>query len=34
MILKKKLNNSIKNKKSDKLKKYIKKINYLLYGKD
>ena len=29
-----KLNNSIKNKKSDKLKNYIKKINYLVYGKD
>ena len=34
IILKKKLNNSIKNKKSDKLKNYIKKINYLVYGKD
>ena len=33
MILKKN-NNSIKNKKSDKLKYYIKKINYLVYGKD
>ena len=26
--------NSIKNKKSDKLNNYIKKINYLVYGKD
>ena len=34
IIMKKKLNNSIKNKKSDKLKNYIKKINYLVYGKD
>ena len=32
--IEKKLNNSIKNKKSDKLKNYIKKINYLVYGKD
>ena len=32
--IEKKLNNSIRNKKSDKLKNYIKKINYLLYGKD
>ena len=28
------LNNSIKNKESDKLKNYIKKIKYLVYGKD
>ena len=34
MILKKKLNNSIKSKNNDKLKNYIKKINYLVYGKD
>ena len=33
MILKK-LNNSIKNKKSDKIDNYIKEISYLLYGKD
>ena len=31
MILKKKLNNSIKSKNNDKLKNYIKKINYLVY---
>ena len=31
-VLKKK--NSIKSKKSDKLKSYTKKINYLVYGKD
>ena len=34
MILKKKLNNSIKNKRSDKIKNYVKKINYLVYRKD
>ena len=34
MIFKKKLNNSIKNKNSDILKKYIEKINYLVYAKD
>ena len=28
------LNNSIKSKNNDKLKNYIKKINYLVYGKD
>ena len=32
--MKKKLNNLTKNKKSDKIKNYIKKINYLVYGKD
>ena len=32
--IEKKLNNSIKDKKSDKLKNYIKKINYLVYGKN
>ena len=32
--IEKKINNSIKNKKSDQLKNYIKKINYLVYGKD
>ena len=29
--IEKKINNSIKNKNSDKLKNYIKKINYLVY---
>ena len=33
-IIEKDLNNLIKSKKIDKLKYYIKKINYLLYGKD
>ena len=28
------LNNLIKSEKNDKLKNYIKKINYLVYGKD
>ena len=32
--IEKKLNNSIENKKSNKLKNYIKKINYLVYGND
>ena len=32
--IKKKLNNSITNKKRDKIKYYIKKINHLVYGKD
>ena len=32
--IEKDLNNLIKSKKNDKLKCYIKKINYLLYGKD
>ena len=32
--MKKKLNNLTKNKKSDKLKNYIKKINYLVYKND
>ena len=32
--LEKELNNSIESKKNDKLKNYIKKINYLVYGKD
>ena len=34
MILKKKLNNSMKSENNDILKNYIKRINYLLYGKD
>ena len=33
-IIEKDLNNLIKSKKNDKLKYYIKKINYLVYGKD
>ena len=32
--IEKDLNNLIKSKKNDKLKYYIKKINYLVYGKD
>ena len=32
--IEKKLNNSIKSKNNDKLKNHIKKINYLVYGKD
>ena len=32
--MEKKLNNLTKNKESNKIRKYIKKINYLLYGKD
>ena len=32
--IEKDLNNLTKSKKNDKLKYYIKKINYLLYGKD
>ena len=32
--IERKLNNSIKSKNNDKLKNYIKKINYLVYGKD
>ena len=32
MILKKKLNNSMKSENNDILKNYIKRINYLLYG--
>ena len=33
-IIEKDLNDLIKSKKNDKLKYYIKKINYLVYGKD
>ena len=33
-IIEKDLNDLIKSKKNDKLKYYIKKINYLIYGKD
>ena len=33
-IIEKDLNNLTKSKKSDKLKNYIKKIKYLVYGKD
>ena len=33
-IIEKDLNNLIKSKKNDKLKYFIKKINYLVYGKD
>ena len=32
--MEKKLNDLTKNKESNKIKQYIKKINYLLYGKD
>ena len=32
--IEKNLNNLIKNKNNDKLKNYVKKINYLVYGKD
>ena len=32
--IEKTLNNSIKSKNNDKLKNYVKKINYLVYGKD
>ena len=32
--MEKKLNDLTKNKESHKIKKHIKKINYLLYGKD
>ena len=32
--IEKKLNKSIKSKNNDKLKNYIKKINYVVYGKD
>ena len=34
MILKNKLNKSIKTNEKDKLKNYIKKIKYLVYEKD
>ena len=34
VILKKNLNDSIKSKNNDKIKNYVKKIKYLVYGKD